>query len=150
MTKELNGQAQAFRKRPLKQSYPVIWVDALYEKVRYDGRVVSMAIQIVCGVSEGGRREVLAIEPMLEESEESYRILFQSLRERGLKTPNLIVSDAHSGLTAAIRSCFPRSSWQRCKVHFMRSILIEYNRVCNFKRRKSHRTPLQYLLGKTN
>jgi transposase-like protein len=129
MTKELNGQAQAFRKRPLKQSYPVIWVDALYEKVRYDGRVVSMAIQIVCGVSEGGRREVLAIEPMLEESEESYRILFQSLRERGLKTPNLIVSDAHSGLTAAIRSCFPGSSWQRCKVHFMRNILVHVSRA---------------------
>ena len=101
----------------------MIWVDALYEKVRYDGRVISMAVQLVCGVNEKGRREVLAIEPMLEESKESYRLLFCKLRERGLKTPNLIVSDAHRGLVAAIRECFPGSSWQRCKVHFMRNIL---------------------------
>jgi putative transposase len=129
MTKGLNEQAEAFRHRALTMDYPVIWVDALYEKVRYDHRVVSMAIQIVCGVAEDGHREILAIEPMLEESEESYRLLFQSLRERGLKTPKLIVSDAHNGLTAAIRKCFPGSSWQRCKVHFMRNILVHVSRA---------------------
>ncbi|MPM66397.1 IS256 family transposase ISDha1 [bioreactor metagenome] len=124
MTKGLNEQAEEFRSRPLTSSaYPVLWVDALYEKVRYGERVVSMAILLVCGVSEEGKREVLAIEPMLEESRESYRQLFEKLKERGLKNPSLIVSDAHKGLVAAIRDCFPGASWQRCKVHFMRNIL---------------------------
>ncbi len=81
-----------------------------------------MAILVVCGVNEKGHREVLAIEPMLEESKTSYHQLFNSLKGRGLKNPVLIISDAHSGLVAAIRESFPGTSWQRCKVHFMRNI----------------------------
>ena len=83
-----------------------------------------MAILLVCGVSEEGKREVLAIEPMLEESRESYKQLFEKLKDRGLTKPSLIVSDAHKGLVAAIGECFPGASWQRCKVHFMRNILV--------------------------
>lgn len=124
MTQGLNAQVQEFRARSLADMrYPVIWADALYEKVRYDGRVVSMAILIVCGVSEQGQREVLAIEPMLEESKENYMQLFQSLKERGLRPPSLVISDAHAGLVAAIQESFSGASWQRCKVHFMRNIL---------------------------
>ena len=125
MTKGLNEQADEFRNRPLTSgAYPVLWVDALYEKVRYGGRVVSMAILLVCGVNEEGKREILAIEPMLEESRESYKQLFEKLKERGLTKPSLIVSDAHKGLVTAIGECFPGASWQRCKVHFMRNILV--------------------------
>ncbi len=124
MTKGLNDQVQEFRSRSLADThYPVIWTDALYEKVRVDGRVISMAVLIVCGVNEQGHREVLAVEPMLEESKESYSQLFQSLKQRGLKTPSLVISDANKGLIAAIRESFPGASWQRCKVHFMRNIL---------------------------
>jgi 4-hydroxybutyrate CoA-transferase len=82
-----------------------------------------MAVMIVCGVDAEGRREILAVEPMLEESKESYSQLFQQLRERGLSTPALVISDAHAGLVSAIREGFPGASWQRCKVHFMRNIL---------------------------
>ena len=95
MTKGLNEQAEDFRNRPLtSNAYPVLWVDALYEKVRYGGHVVSMAILLVCGVSEEGKREVLAIEPMLEESKESYKQLFEKLKERGLTKPSSRVSMA--------------------------------------------------------
>ena len=126
MAKELDEQVEAFRNRPLNgKRYPVLWVDALYEKVRYDGHVVSMAIQVVCGVNEQGAREVLAIEPMLEESRESYTQLFDKLKERGLQTPSLVISDANGGLVAAIQKNFPGASWQRCKVHFMRNILAK-------------------------
>jgi len=123
MTKGLNEQVQEFRSRPLTGRYPVIWIDALYEKVRVDGRVISMAVMVVCSVNEQGQRKVLAIEPMMDESKESYSQLFQSLKQRGLETPSLVVSDANKGLTAAIRECFPGASWQRCKMHFMRNIL---------------------------
>lgn len=124
MAKELDEQVEAFRSRTLTGSrYPVLWVDALYEKVRYDDRVVSMAILLVCGVNEAGTREVLAVEPMLEESRETYAQLFEKLKKRGLQPPSLVISDAHAGLVAAIREGFPGTSWQRCKVHFMRNIL---------------------------
>lgn len=124
MAKGLDEQVQEFRCRRLEDTtYPVLWVDALYEKIRYDGRVISMAVLLVCGVDEQGQRHILAVEPMLEESKQSYALIFESLQERGLKTPALVVSDAHKGLVAAISTCFPGASWQRCKVHFMRNIL---------------------------
>lgn len=124
MTKELDTQVQEFRTRRFDDNeYPILWVDALYEKVRYDGRVINMAVQIVCGVNSEGIREIVAVEPMVEESEESYSHLFESLKDRGLKTPKLVISDAHSGLTAAIKKSFIGAGWQRCKVHFMRNIL---------------------------
>lgn len=60
---------------------------------------------------------------MAEESRSPYGVLFQDLKDRGLTTPKLIISDAHSGLVSAIQESFPGASWQRCKVHFMRNIL---------------------------
>ena len=124
MTKGLNEQIEAFHSRPLSDKhYPVLWIDALYEKVRFNGRVISMAILIVCAVNSEGKREVLSSEPMLEESKESYSQLFQGLKSRGLETPSLVVSDANAGLVKAIRQSFPGASWKRCKVHFMRDIL---------------------------
>lgn len=124
MAKTLDEQVEAFRKQDFTgKQFPILWVDAIYEKVRVDSRVVSMAIEIVCGVSTDGHREVLAIEPMAMESKDSYLALFRDLRSRGLEVPKLIISDAHTGLVAAIQEGFPGASWQRCKVHFMRNIL---------------------------
>jgi len=123
ITKELDKQVAQFRTRSLEQKYPVIWVDALYEKLRFDGRVISMAVLVVAGITVEGHREILACEPMMNESEETYRMLFNNLNERGLEKVWLCVSDAHTGLRKAVRKAFLGCSWQRCKVHFMRNIL---------------------------
>ena len=73
MTKGLNEQVEEFRNRSLAGTvYPVVWVDALYEKVRVDGRIISMAVLIVCGMDENGHRDIIAVEPMTEESRSSY------------------------------------------------------------------------------
>lgn len=82
-----------------------------------------MAVLVVCGVDEHGHREVLAVDPMAEESRDSYLLLFQNLKARSLATPQLIISDANAGLITAIREGFPGASWQRCKMHSMRNIL---------------------------
>ena len=124
MTKGLNEQVNAFRTRSLdSHEYPILWTDALYEDVRSDGHIVSEAIIVVCGVDEQGKRDILAVEPMLEESFDTYKAVFELLKKRGLKSPKLIISDANKGLVKAVKHCFPGSSWQRCKVHFMRNIL---------------------------
>ena len=66
ITKGLKEQVSEFRNRSLAEHrYPVIWVDALYEKVRFDGHVISMAVMVVSGVNEEGSREILAIEPFV-------------------------------------------------------------------------------------
>ena len=123
INKGLDEQVQEFRNRKLETQYPFIWVDALYEKVRENGRVISMAILIVYGVNVDGKREVLAIEPMYEESKETWSSVFKKLKERGLKDVCLVVSDAHLGIQSAVREVLVGSTWQRCKVHFMRNIL---------------------------
>jgi putative transposase len=123
ITRELNEQVQAFRNRRLEKTYPVLWVDALYEKIRYDNKVINMAVEVVIGIDIEGKRDILAIEPMQEESESTYKSLFDNLKSRGLEDVWLVVSDAHKGLTKAIRESFIGCAWQRCKVHFMRNIL---------------------------
>ena len=57
-----------------------------------------MAVHVLCGVNLDGKREILAVEPMYEESEASYTALFNSLKKRGLQNVWLAVSDAHQGL----------------------------------------------------
>jgi transposase-like protein len=61
---------------------------------------------------------------MYAESEDTYTHLFEQLKSRGVETVWLCISDAHTGLKNAIQKCFLGSSWQRCKVHFMRNILV--------------------------
>ena len=119
----LDHMVEEFRTRRLDAEYPVIWADALYEKIRDNHRVVSKAVMVVKAVNLEGRQEILAVEPMENESEETYSALFRKLQERGLEKVWLCVSDAHRGLQAAIRSTLHGTSWQRCKVHFMRNIL---------------------------
>ena len=123
LNKELDEQVRYFRTKPLEKIYPVICVEALYEKIRYDGRVVTMAVLVVAGITLEGTRDILTVEPMLRESEETYRELFEGLKKRGIKDVWLCISDSHQGLKAAIGRCFLGASWQRCKVHFMRNIL---------------------------
>lgn len=123
LTKGLNQEVSEWRNRPIQACYPVIWVDALYEKIRHEGRVISSAVLVVQGLNSEGRRDILAIEPMLDESEASWKLLFDKLKDRGLQEVWLVVSDAHKGIQAAVTKSFLGSGWQRCKVHFMRNIL---------------------------
>jgi len=68
-------------------------------------------------------REILAVEPIFDESEDSWREFFRKLKRRGLRRVCLCVSDAHAGIQAAVKKELLGAFWQRCKVHFMRNIL---------------------------
>ena len=119
----LDPELAAWRTRPLTAgAYPYLVVDARYEQARVDGRVVSLGVLVVAGVRDDGRREVLAVAEADTESEATYQQLFQGLKDRGLRGVELVTSDAHRGLTAAIRRHFQGASWQRCQVHFGRNL----------------------------
>lgn len=124
ITKGLDQEVSQWRSRSLDSFYPVLWVDALYEKIREKGRVISSAVLIVQGVNQAGKREILAIEPMLDESESSWKSVFENLKSRGLENVWLIISDAHKGIQGAVNKSFLGCQWQRCKVHFMRNLLV--------------------------
>jgi putative transposase len=121
--KELDGLVTEFRNRPLTQRYPYVWLDALYLKVRQNGRIVSLAAVIAIGVCETGERHILGLALGAGESEPFWSEFLRSLVQRGLQGVQLVISDAHEGLKAAISKVLTGATWQRCRVHFMRNLL---------------------------
>jgi putative transposase len=120
----LDSELEAWRMRRLEaKAYPYLFVDARYEKVRVDSRVVSQGVLLVSGVRDDGFREILALEVADTESEATYQEMFRSLKARGLCGVELVVSDDHQGLKAAVERHFQGASWQRCQVHYARNLL---------------------------
>ena len=119
----LDEQVQDFLTRPIDEWYPYLWLDALYLKVREGSRVVSKAVFVAYGAGETGFRQVLGIEVADGEMEDAWQKFLGGLVQRGLKNVKLVISDAHQGLKNAIRGVFNGTSWQRCRVHFMRNVL---------------------------
>jgi putative transposase len=120
----LDAELQGWRNRRLEaDAYPYLFVDARYEKARVDGRVVSQGVLLVSGVRDDGFREILAVEVADTESEATYHELFRSLKARGLRGVELVISDDHEGLKAAAFRHFQGASWQRCQVHYVRNLL---------------------------
>jgi len=97
-------------------------IDARYEKVRVDGRVVSQAVLVAVGFTSQGKREVLDWRVGDSESEATWGELFRQLKDRGLKGLRLVSSDAHGGIVAAMQRHFQGVAWQRCRVHFKREM----------------------------
>lgn len=124
VAEELDEQLEQFRSRRLDDAeYPYLMIDARYEKVRVNGRVVSQAVLVSGAINSEGLREILDWRVADSESEFSWDEVFQSLKLRGLRGVRMIVSDAHSGIRAAIERRFQGVAWQRCQVHFIRELL---------------------------
>ena len=130
--KDIDEGVKEFLARSLDHTwFPYLFVDATYLDVRVGRRVVCRALVVATGVSAQGRREILGM--ALGDAETvDFRVVLvlRSLRERGLKVPSpedptgvvLVTSDAHAGIRAAVRAILPGAAWQRCRVHFARSI----------------------------
>ena len=120
---ELDEKLDDFLDRRLDgHIYPYLLVDARYEKVRVNHRVVSQAVLIVSGYNEEGRREVLDWRVADSESEETWSEAFRDLKARGLKDVEMITSDAHEGIRRAVERHFQGVAWQRCTLHFKRAL----------------------------
>lgn len=123
LCESLDAEVERFRTRPLTSTYPYLWLDATYLKVRQNGRVVSMAVVIAIGVNAEGRREVLGLDVGPSEEEAFWEQFLRGLVERGLTGVQLVISDAHAGLKRAVTAILQGASWQRCRVHFVRNAL---------------------------
>lgn len=124
LCQNLDPIVKAWNNRPLEDHrFPFVIVDALYMKVREDGRIRSRGVLIATGINTDGYREVLGFQAGDSESESTWSELFAWLKSRGLKGVDLITSDSHGGLVGAIRKEFQGTAWQRCQTHFMRNIL---------------------------
>lgn len=123
LCKQLDPVIEQWNNRPLTKEYPFLIVDALYTKVREDGRVRSRGVLVAIGVNTDGRREVLGLTIGDTESEATWGSFFAHLKERGLSGVDVVTSDQHGGLVRAVRQQFQGVTWQRCQTHFTRNIM---------------------------
>jgi putative transposase len=120
----LDPLVAAWNERPLsEQTFPFVVADALVLKVREAERVRACSALIALGVNAAGYREILGIQLGDSESEGSWASFFSWLKRRGLSGVDLVVSDAHSGLVAAVHRQFQGCSWQRCQTHLAGDVL---------------------------
>ena len=127
LCEEIDERVQTFLQRPLEGDWPYLWIDATYVKTRQAGRVVSVAVIIAVAVNTDGVREILGVTTGASEAEPFWTEFLRSLTRRGLRGVKLVISDAHEGLKAAISKVL-KTTWQRCKVHFLRNALAYANK----------------------
>ncbi len=120
---ELDVKVGEFRERPLDAGpYRYLWIDALTQKVREGGRVVNVSAVVGTSVTAEGRREIIGFDVFTSETTESWTVFLRGLVERGLRGVELVISDAHGGIKAAIGQVLGGASWQRCRTHFMANL----------------------------
>ena len=120
---ELDERVAEFRNRSLDTGpYRYLWIDALTQRVREGGRVVNVSAVIATSVNAEGKREIVGFDVVTTEDTGAWTAFLRGLVARGLSGVELVVSDAHGGIKAAIASVFAGASWQRCRTHFMANL----------------------------
>lgn len=129
LIKELDPIVKKWRTTNLDKHYEYIITDACYFYVRENSCVVKRPLLISVGVDTTGHRKTLEVDLAIDESEESYKEHISSIKERGIKTTKLTISDDHKGLVKVLEEEFSNTPHQRCMVHFKRNLLskVPYN-----------------------
>jgi hypothetical protein len=134
--KVLDEEVRDFLGRPIEVECPYLWLDATFHKVREAGRVISVATVVAIGVTQTGERTVLGAATGPSEDHQFWVTFLRSLVKRGLRGVRLVISDAHEGLRQAIAKVLAGTTWQRCRVHFMRNLLSTVPKRAPGRRRR--------------
>jgi putative transposase len=118
----LDEELQKWRERPLSET-PYLILDARYEKVRIDGKVIGCAVLTAIGILPSGKRSILGVSVSLSEAEVHWRDFLASLQQRGLCGLQFVVSDDHKGLKQALQTRLNSVPWQRCQFHLMQNAM---------------------------
>ena len=127
LCREIDERVRSFLDRPLAGDWPYLWLDATYLKLREGGRIVSAAVIVAVAVNTDGRREIIGLGVGPSEAAVFWIEFLRGLVRRGLKGVKLVVADAHEGVKAAITKVLG-ATYQRCRVHFMRNVLVHIPR----------------------
>jgi putative transposase len=123
LNQALTEQYEAWRERRLLPHYRVIYLDGIHFTVRHGTQTDATMILTALGVDLKGSREVLAFRACAEEDKEGWSCVLQDLRTRGVSEIDLLVTDGHDGLLAAVSALFPATLRQRCLVHKQRNVM---------------------------
>jgi putative transposase len=123
LNQTLTQQFEAWRQRPLQQHWRILYLDGVHFRIRHGEKADSTLILTALGVDQAGNKEVLALRACAEEDKDGWACLLQDLRSRGVTQIDLIVTDGHDGLLAAVSDLFAATPRQRCLVHKQRNVL---------------------------
>jgi putative transposase len=123
LNQTLTHQFEAWRERRLEEHWRIVYLDGVHFSIRHGDKADSTIILTALGVDLAGNKEVLALRACAEESKEGWISLLQDLRTRGATQIDLIVTDGHEGLLAAVKDLFSATPRQRCLVHKQRNVL---------------------------
>jgi len=123
VTDGIMEQARAWQNRPLEPFYGVVFLDALYVKMRHEGRVENRAVYVALGINLEGRKEVLGLWTSANEGAKFWLHVLTELRGRGVRDIYLVCVDGLKGFPQAIESIFPSAQVQLCIVHMVRASL---------------------------
>ena len=123
LNQSLTHQYETWRQRPLQDHWRIVYLDGVHFSIRHGDKADSTIILTALGVDSAGNKEVLALRACAEEDKEGWACLLQDLRARGATHIDLIVTDGHDGLLAAVSELFAATPRQRCLVHKQRNVL---------------------------
>ncbi len=123
MAQELDHVVAEFRNRPLDAGpYRYLWIDGVTQRVREGGRVVNVTAVIATAVNAEGHRVIVGFDIVTTEDTAAWTAFLRSLVARGLSGVELVISDAHGGIKAAIAQVLAEATWQRCRTYFMANL----------------------------
>ena len=122
MNQKIYQHIERWRNRPIEERHPYVYLDGVVLKRSWGGEVRNVSILIAIGVSADGYRQILGVAEGAKEDKSGWLEFLKHLKGRGLKTPELIISDACLGLSEAASEVYPESAWQRCVVHSYRNV----------------------------
>lgn len=123
VTDAVMEDARAWQNRPLEPFYAIIFLDALFVKMRHDGRVENRAVYVAVGINLDGRKDVLGLWTSASEGAKFWLNVLTELRNRGVKDVYLFCVDGLKGFPQAIESIYPKAEVQLCMVHMVRASL---------------------------
>jgi putative transposase len=121
-----------WQSRPLDPIYAIVYLDALYVKMRHEGRVENRAVYVAIGVNLEGQKDVLGLWTSNNEGAKFWLSVLTELRNRGMKDVLIACVDGLKGFPQAIESVYPQTQVQLCLVHLVRGSL----KYVNWKERK--------------
>src|ERR1700730_13794589 len=114
LNQTLTEQFETWRERPLLTHYRILYLDGIHFTVRHGEKTDSTIILTALGVDLEGNKDVLALRGCAEENKDGWSCLLQDLRTRGATQMDLIVTDGHEGLLAAVSALFAATPRPRC------------------------------------
>jgi len=112
---------QEWQHRPLENLYCIVWLDAMYYKVKEEGRTQTRCVYNILGINKDGRKDVLGMYVSQSEGANFWLGVITDLKQRGLDDILIACIDNLKGFDEAIRTIYPSTEIQTCVVHQIRN-----------------------------